>query len=75
MKKLVKIITDSSITVNRIAMLLEDNGISTHNKDNVESARLAGFGVPQNSVDLYVYESEVERAQKIIADFNKENEL
>jgi hypothetical protein len=67
MEDLVKILTDSSIIVQRIAVLLEEKHISTFIKDNVESARVAGFGVPQNSVDLYVDASDVESAQKLVA--------
>jgi len=73
MNKLIRILTDSEITVNRLAALLEENHISTHRKDNVESARVAGFGIPQNSVDLYVQESDAEKAQKIIEAFKLEN--
>ena len=75
MDQLVKIMTDSEISVSRIASLLEQNHISIHKKDNVESARLAGFGVPQNSVDLYVHSSDAEKAQKIIEAFKQENAL
>jgi len=73
MDDLVKLLTDSSIIVNRIAQILEQNNITGQMKDNVESARVAGFGVPQNSVELYVQESDVEKAQKIIAAFKEEN--
>lgn len=73
MDDLVKLLTDSSIVVNRIAQILEQNNIKGHMKDNVESARVAGFGVPQNSVELYVLESEMEKARKLIEEFRKEN--
>ena len=73
MDDLVKLLTDSSIIVNRIAQILEQNNITGQMKDNVESARVAGFGVPQNSVELYVREPDVEKAQKIIAAFKEEN--
>jgi len=75
MNDYVKILTSSSIIVNRIAFLLDQKNISTHIKDNVESGRLAGFGVQQNDVELYVYKSEFEKSQKIIAEFNKENTI
>ena len=73
MDKHVKILTNSSIIINRIAFLLDQKNIATLIKDNVESARLAGFGTTQNDVELYVYNSDFESAQKMIAEFNKEN--
>ncbi|MFH6769711.1 DUF2007 domain-containing protein [Gaetbulibacter aquiaggeris] len=73
MDKHVKILTNSSIIINRIAFLLDQKNIATLIKDNVESARLAGFGTTQNDVELYVYNSDYESAQKMIEEFNKEN--
>ena len=73
MDKHTKILTSSSIIINRIAFLLDQKNIATLIKDNVESARLAGFGTTQNDVQLYVNNSDFESAQKIIEEFNKEN--
>ncbi|HEY5689412.1 MAG TPA: DUF2007 domain-containing protein [Yeosuana sp.] len=75
MDKFIKILTSSSIIINRIAFLLDQRNIATLIKDNVESARLAGFGTTQNDVELYVHNSDFESAQKIIKEFNKENAL
>ena len=41
-------------------------------KDNVESARLAGFGISSNEVALFVHSSDYERATKVIEEFKKE---
>ena len=73
MDKHIKILTSSSIIFNRIAFLLDQKNIATLIKDNVESARLAGFGTTQNDVELYVNNSDFKSAQKIIEEFNKEN--
>jgi hypothetical protein len=73
MDKHIKILTSSSIIINRIAFLLDQKNIATLIKDNVESARLAGFGTTQNDVELYVNNSDFKSAQKIIEEFNKEN--
>jgi hypothetical protein len=64
-----RVMTNSSIIIHRVASILEENGLSTLIKDNTESARLAGFGTPQNNVDLYVKESDLKRAKEIIDDF------
>ncbi len=71
MKEQIKLLTASSIYINRVASLLDQDNISYLIKDNVESARLAGFGTTQNDVDLYVFESDIDRAAKIMEDFEK----
>lgn len=71
----IKILTSSSIIINRAVFLLDQKKIQTHIKDNVESARLAGFGAPQNDVELYVHKSEFEYAKNIIENSNIANEL
>jgi len=73
MKEHIKILSSSLIIINRFASLLDENNISTLIKDNFESARLAGFGTSENNVELYVYNSDLEIAQKIIEEFKKEN--
>ncbi len=74
MKDIVKIQTGDSILINRIASLLEENNITSLTRDNAESARLAGYGAPQNSVELYVNKEDEERALEILGDFNERNE-
>lgn len=69
MNELVKILTDSAIIINRIAQLLDEEKIPSIVKDNVESARLAGFGTPSNNVELYVSEHDINRAKIIIEPF------
>ncbi|MFN2431064.1 MAG: putative signal transducing protein [Cryomorphaceae bacterium] len=68
-----RILTDSSIVVNRIMQLLDEEQIPSIVKDNVESARLAGFGTPTNNIDLYVNKSDVDRAEEILKSFMKEH--
>lgn len=71
MNEHVKILTDSAIVINRIVQLLDEEKIPSIVKDNVESARLAGFGTPSNDVELHVYKSDVNRAEMIIKSFQK----
>ncbi len=73
MNEHVRILTDSSIVVNRIMQLLDEEKIPSIVKDNVESARLAGFGTPSNNIDLYVNKSDVDRAEAILKSFMKEH--
>ncbi|MCA1764264.1 MAG: DUF2007 domain-containing protein [Flavobacteriales bacterium] len=53
--------------------LLDEEQIPSIVKDNVESARLAGFGTPTNNIDLYVNKSDVDRAEEILKSFMKEH--
>jgi hypothetical protein len=74
MKEHVRILTDSAIVINRIAQILDENKIPSLIKDNFESARLAGFGSSPNEVQLYVYESDVDKAKKIIKPILESNQ-
>jgi hypothetical protein len=75
MNEHVKIHTDSAIVINRIVQILNDNEIRSLVKDNIESARLAGFGSSYFDVELYVDKSDIARAEKLIRTFlEKDNE-
>lgn len=74
MNEHVKILTDSSIVINRIVQLLEEQGITTIVKDQGESARLAGYGTFLNDAELYVKRSDFKRAEVIIQSFLQNNE-
>ena len=69
MNERVKILTDSAIVITRIVQLLDEEKIPSIVRDNVESARLAGFGTSSNNVELYVYRSDLDRAESIIKTF------
>ncbi len=68
----ISIYRSSAIFIHGLALFLEENGVQTIVKDTNESARLAGFAALQDSVELQVLESDVERAQKLIASFNED---
>ena len=70
--KHIKIFSGTSIIINRLRILLDENSIGSIAKDQFESARLAGFGAPMNSVDLFILESDLEKATSIINDFKRE---
>lgn len=74
MKEHVRILTDSAIVIDRIAHILDENEISSLIKDNTESARLAGFGSLPNEVQLFVYESDADKAKKIIKSILESNQ-
>ena len=74
MNEHIKILTDSSIVINRIVQLLEEQGIPSIVKDQAESARLAGYGTFLNDAELYVKKSDFKRAEEIIQSFLQNNE-
>jgi hypothetical protein len=68
----IKVFTGSSIIVNCIKNILEEHNISSLLKDHTESARLGGFGIPTNSVELFILQEDLEKAQPILDDFKAE---
>ena len=72
MSEFARVLTSSLITINRVASILEEKDIPALIKDNTESARLTGFGISQNEVDLYVKKSDFEKAKKVIQQFEEE---
>lgn len=71
-KEHVKIFSGESIIVNRLSFLLDEAKIPSLIKDNVNSATIAGFGALGNSIDLFIYKSDLEKATSIIESFQKE---
>jgi hypothetical protein len=66
-----KVFTDDSILVNRLQTLLKEAAINSKIRDRVESGRLAGFGVPINSIELFVLNTDLEMAKPIIDQFRE----
>ncbi|MGB5944348.1 MAG: DUF2007 domain-containing protein [Leeuwenhoekiella sp.] len=63
MKNYILLLTNSGIIVDRAAALLAEKNITTHIKNHVESARMAGFGVSHNDIELFVPEAHLADAQ------------
>lgn len=72
MKAHVKVFTGTNILANRLSYLLDQIGIPTLIKDDKESGRLAGFGAFGDSAELFIYDSDLEKASSIIENFQKE---
>jgi len=66
MKNLIKIHTDSSLNINRIAELLMENEIPSMIKDNNAAGVIAGFGTIENSVSLFVEKDQSQKAEELI---------
>jgi hypothetical protein len=69
MREHVRVFTGTSIQVNRIASLLEEQHISFLIKNPIESGRLAGFGTSGESVEVFVLNSDLKNAEEVLRDF------
>jgi len=71
---ILKIYTGSEVPVRLLKGLLEENNIYSIIKDEFQSSISAGYvkGVP-SAIDIYIKQSDLEKAKPIIADFIKNN--
>jgi len=74
--KLVRVFAGSEITVNLLREELEKAGIMTNVINEYEQSNFRGFstGTPY-SVDLYILDSDLEKATPIVQDFLKINKM
>jgi hypothetical protein len=66
---LIKIYSGSEILAKKLQQDLEDNSINTVVKDNIQSARLGGFGNSDLAVELFIQEVDYGKANPIIENF------
>lgn len=69
-----KVFSSSSIIVNGLKALLEENNIGVLVKNPHESGISAGFGTFDKAVEIHIHESDVDKATPIIENFKKEIE-
>lgn len=62
----IKIFVDSSIIVKGLEIRLEDNNISSITKDHSKSGILAGFGALDRQAELFILNTDIEKASPII---------
>lgn len=74
-KEHVKIFSGTSIIVRGLQNILDDNQIGYVVRDNVESARLAGFGAQQNDIDLYVLQNDFSKAKTFVENYQEKISL
>ncbi|MFD0993203.1 putative signal transducing protein [Tenacibaculum geojense] len=74
MSKHIKVYTGSGILVNKLQLMLDEIGVKSIIKDKKESGRLAGFGVLEESVEVFILDSDLEKARKTVEDFKLEVE-
>jgi hypothetical protein len=67
-----KIYTSSLIIINSMRNLLAENNITSLVKNHPESARLGGFGITLDSVELFILKKDLEKSEPIVNAFKKE---
>jgi len=66
---LIKIFSGSDILAKNLQQRIENAGISTVIKDNIQSARLGGFGNSDLAVEVFIQEVDFGKANPIIEEF------
>ena len=74
--KLIRVFAGSEITVNLLKAELEQEGILTNLVNEYEQSNFRGFstGTPY-SVDLYILDSDLDKAEPIVREFLKINKM
>lgn len=66
---LMKVFSGSEILAQALLEKLETAGVETVKKDNIQSARLGGFGGSDLAVELFIQEIDFAKANPVIEDF------
>ena len=66
---LIKIFSGSEILARTLQQQIEQTGVQTVLKDNIQSARLAGFGNSDLAVEVFIQEVDFGKANPIIEAF------
>ena len=71
---LIRVFSGSEIAVMMLKEALEEVEIGSFVQNDFQSGVVAGIGGFPSFVDLYIQESDLERAQPLVDEFNKVNE-
>jgi hypothetical protein len=66
---LMKVFSGSEVLAIALQERLEEAGVETTKKDNIQSARLAGFGQTDLAVEVFIQETDFAKANPVIEDF------
>ncbi len=66
---LIKIFSGSEVLALALQEKIEAVGVTTVKKDNIQSARLAGFGNSDLAVELFIQEVDFGKANPVIEEF------
>jgi Putative prokaryotic signal transducing protein len=66
---LMKVFSGSAILALALQEKIEEKGVATVLKNNIQSARLAGFGNTDLAVELFIQETDFAKANPVIEEF------
>jgi len=66
---LMKVFSGSEVLALALKEKIEAAGVETLIKDNIQSARLAGFGSSGSAVELFIQETDFAKANPVIEEF------
>ncbi|GGA80758.1 hypothetical protein GCM10008015_21880 [Flavobacterium palustre] len=66
---LMKVFSGSEVLALALKEKIEAAGVDTIIKDNIQSARLAGFGSSGSAVELFIQETDFAKANPVIEEF------
>lgn len=66
---LMKVFSGSEVLAIGLQERLEEAGIETVKKDNIQSARLGGFGGTDLAVEVFIQETDFAKANPVIEEF------
>jgi hypothetical protein len=66
---LMKVFSGSEVLAISLQVRLEQAGVETVKKDNIQSARLGGFGGTDLAVEVFIQETDFAKANPVIEDF------
>jgi len=66
---LMKVFSGSEVLAIALKERLEEAGVETVKKDNIQSARLGGYGGSDLAVEVFIQETDFAKANPVIEDF------
>lgn len=66
---LIKVYSGSEILAQALKAKLEENEVDVIIKNNIQSGRLAGFGIADQAMEVFIEQRDLERADKVIEEF------
>lgn len=66
---LMKVFSGSEVLAIALQERLEKAGVETVKKDNIQSARLAGFGQTDLAIEVFIQETDFAKANPVIEEF------
>ncbi|CAA9198426.1 putative signal transducing protein [Flavobacterium collinsii] len=66
---LMKVYSGSEVLAIALQERLEEAGLETVKKDNIQSARMAGYGGSDLAVEVFIQETDFAKANPIIEEF------